>query len=348
MANATSLQTTAAVVLRLGGPEVLRVQPWEVPAPGPDEVRVRVEAAGISFADLLVMQGVHPERRKPPFVPGWDVVGQVESAGSQVNQVAVGERVAGLSIVGGWAEHAIVPGFRVVPVPASVEATEAVCLVMDYIVAYQMLTRKAKVQAGDTVLVQGAGGGVGTALMQLARSLEVRVLGTDRENKRAHVEAMGATLIDFETEDVVDRCRELTGGRGVEAAFDGIGATAPTSLRAVRRGGTLVWFGMVTMLSGGQRDLPKMARTAAVVGAVLAPNMVPGGKRTVFYSIQVLAKKHPDWYQQDLADLLQMLVDGQIKPKLAAVWKLDDAPGAAEGPAHGALPGKQVIAMASA
>ena len=161
----------------------------------------------------------------------------------------------------------------------------------DYIVAYQMLTRKAQVQAGDTVLVQGAGGGVGTALMQVAATMDVRVLGSDRSNKRAHVEAMGATLIDFETEDVVQRCRQVTGGRGVGAAFDGIGATAPTSLRALRRGGTLVWFGMVTMLSGGQRDPLKMAKTVAVTGAALAPNLVPGGKRTVFYSIQVLAKK---------------------------------------------------------
>jgi NADPH2:quinone reductase len=102
---------------------------------------VQAEAAGISFADLLVMQGVHPERRKPPFVPGWDVVGEVESVGSGVDHVSVGDRVGGLSIVGGWAEHAVVPGLRVVGVPRSVEATAAVCLVMDYIVAYQMLTR---------------------------------------------------------------------------------------------------------------------------------------------------------------------------------------------------------------
>ena len=327
---------------------MLRVRSWWVRAPGPDEVRVRVEAAGLSFADLLVMQGVHPERRKPPFVPGWDVVGEVEAVGSAVRHVTVGDRVAGLSIVGGWAEHAILPGSRVVAVPGSVEPTEAVCLVMDYIVAYQMLTRKAQVQAGDTVLVQGAGGGVGTALMQVAATMDVRVLGSDRSNKRAHVEAMGATLIDFETEDVVQRCRELTGGRGVEAAFDGIGATAPTSLRALRRGGTLVWFGMVTMLSGGQRDPLKMAKTVALTGAALAPNLVPGGKRTVFYSIQVMAKKHPDWYKHDLTVLLQMLADGQIAPKIAAVWKLDDVPAAAEGLAHNAVPGKQITAVAPA
>ncbi len=299
----TAIEVVGAVVPRLGGPEVLTVQPWQIPVPAADEVRIRVEAAGISFADLLVMQGVHPERRKPPFVPGWDVVGEVES-------------------------------------------TSAVCVVMDYIVAYQMLTRSAQVQTGDTVLFQGVGGGVGTAFMQVAHTLGVKVLGTDREKKRAHIEAHGATLIDFETEDVVQRCRELTAGRGVEAAFDGVGDTATASLRAVRRGGRLVWFGMVTMLSSGRRDLAKIAKTASLVGAVFAPNLVPGGKRTSLYSIQLLARIHPDWYRQDVAALLRMLVEGDIEPRIAKVWSLSEAPAAADGLAHGALPGKQVISFA--
>jgi len=346
MQTVEPITSTAVVVPRLGGPEVLEVRPWEVSAPGPDEVRVRVDAAGISFADLLVMQGVHPERRKPPFVPGWDVVGEVDSVGSGVDHVAVGDRVAGLSIVGGWAEHVIVPGFRVVRVHVSVEPLAAVCLVMDYVVAHQMLTRSAAVQAGDTVLIQGAGGGVGTALMQLAATMDVRVLGTDREAKREHLEAAGATLIDFETEDVVGRCRELTGGRGVEAAFDGIGTTAAASLGAVRRGGTLVWFGMVNFLSGGRRDVASIAKTLATVMSVFGRNLVPGGKRTTVYSIQRLAEKHPGWYQEDLSLLLSMLAEGRIRPQIAAEWTLEDVPAAVAGLAHGALAGKQVINLA--
>lgn len=226
----------------------LTVGPWDVAAPQPDEVRVRVEAAGISFADLLIMQGLHAERRTPPFVPGWDVVGEVESVGTHVGRVAVGDRVAALSIVGGWAEHVIVPGFRVVP---------------------------------------------------------------------------------------------------VQAAFDGIGATAPGSLRAVRRGGTFVWFGIVTMLSRGQRDAGKIAKTTGVVVSVFGRNVVPGGKRVKFYSIQMLAKKHSDWYREDLSTLLTMLADGQIAPKIATAWKLDEVAAAAEGLAQGSLPGKQVIAVAT-
>lgn len=340
------MTTTGAVAVRHGGPEVLEVGPWMLPDPAPDDVRIRIEAAGISFADLLVMQGVHPERRKAPFVPGWDVVGEVEAIGSAVTDVAVGDRVAGLSIVGGWAQQVLVPAARVLPVPPSLESTRAVCLVMDYVVGYQMLTRLAHVQAGDTVLVQGAGGGVGTALMQLARTMGVWVLGTDRAGKRGHIEAAGATLIDFESEDVVARCRELTGGRGVEAGFDGIGTTALTTLEAIRRGGTLVWYGSITFLTEGRRDPRKIARTAATVAGAFAPNLLPGGKRTSFYSIQMLARKHPEWYRSDLGTLLDMLVAGEIDPQIAAVWKLDEVPTALAGFTHGARSGKQVIAVA--
>ncbi|MDH3725389.1 MAG: zinc-binding dehydrogenase [Thermoleophilia bacterium] len=343
---AAPLPSTAAVATRYGGAEVLEVTTWPVVGPRRREVRVRVEAAGISFADLLMCQGLHPERRRAPFVPGWDVVGEVESVGPDVHDISVGDRIAGLSIVGGWAEHALVPRSRIVPVPAQLEATSAVCVVMDYIVAYQMLTRSAPVRRADTVLIQGAGGGVGTALMQLARTMGIRVLGTDREKKRSHIESEGGILIDFEHEDVLTRCRELTDGHGADAAYDGIGATARQSLKAVRPGGRLIWFGMVSLLSAtGRRDLPRSVRTAFNLAPVFAHNLLPMGKRTSLYSIQMLAKKHPDWYRADLSALLQMLANDEIEPRIAKVWSLGEVPAAIARLARGSLPGKQVVAV---
>ena len=338
----------AVVLTRHGGPEALEVRPWEVPPPGSKEVRVRVEAAGISFADLLICHGLHPERRRTPHVPGWDVLGIVESVGSDVTGVRVGERVASLPIVGGWAEHAVVRADWVVPVPATLASTTAICVVFDYVVAYQMLTRSTEARRGDTVLLQGAGGGVGTAFMQVARELGVRVLGTDREAKRTHIEAQGGIPIDFEHEDVAARCRELTEGRGVDCAYDGIGASARTSLQALRPGGRLVWFGMVTLLSRGARDWRSSAKTLGNVALAFAGNLRPRGKRTSFYSIQVLGRRHPDWYRNDLATLLAMLAEGKLAPQIAAVLTLEEVPAALANLAGHGPPGKQVIAVAPA
>ncbi len=346
------LTSAAVVAARNGGPEVLQVRPWTVPPPGPDEVRIRVEAAGISFADLAICQDMHPERyfpkrRRPPLVPGWDVVGVIESVGSRVQDVQVGQRVAALTIVGAWAEHAVVPAAWVVPVPPQLASTTAVSLVLDYVTAYQMLTRSVSLRRGDTVLIQGAGGGTGTALLQLARHLGVRALGTGREAKRAHIESQGGILIDYEHEDVAQRARQLTAGRGVDCVFEGIGATARTSLRALRPGGRLVWYGMVTVLSGGRRDWGGTAKMAGILALALLGNLRPGGKRTSLYSIQWLARRHPEWFRADLTTLLAMLAADEIAPHIAAVRTLDEVPAALLSLAGHGPPGKQVVAIAA-
>jgi NADPH2:quinone reductase len=295
-------------------------------------------------------QGLHPERyfprrRRTPLVPGWDVVGVVESVGSRVSHPQVGQRVAALSIVGGWAEHTVVPAAWTVPVPAELASTTAVCLVLDYVTAYQMLTRSTATRRRDTVLIQGAAGGVGTALLQLARLLGARSLGTAREAKRAYIESEGGVLIDFEHEDVAKRARALTGGRGVDAAFEGVGATARISLRALRPGGRLVWFGNLTMLSGGARDWRGSATMAGDLVLALLGNARPGGKRTSLYSIQWLARRHPDWFRADLAALMAMCAGNEIAPRIAAVRTLDEVPAAIRSLAGHAPPGKQVIAI---
>jgi NADPH:quinone reductase-like Zn-dependent oxidoreductase len=181
--------------------------------------------------------------------------------------------------------------------------------------------------------------------MQVARRLGVGVLGTDRETKRAHIEAQGGVLIDFEHEDVANRCRELTDGRGVDYAYDGIGASARTSLRALRPGGRLVWFGMITLLSRGERDWRSSAKTVGNTVLAFAENLRPGGKRTSFYSIQMLARRHPGWYRDDLAALFAMLADGKLAPHVAAVLSLAEVPAALANLAGCGPPGKQVIAV---
>ena len=340
----SDLWTRGVVATARGGAEVVAVQPVRIDEPAVDEVRVKVEAAGISHADLLMMQGVHPERRRPPFVPGWDVVGVVDRVGSGVDAFRVGDRVAALTISGGWAELAVAPAARTVVVPDGLDPAEAVCAVMDGVVAYQMLTRTAAVNPGDVVLVQGGGGGVGTALLHMASALGVQVLATDRASKREALEARGATAIDFEREDVVERCRNLTNDQGVNAVFDGVGRTMADSYAALDPTGTVVLYGLTGFLRAGRRNLRGILATTTAGAAVLLRSLLPGNRRRVqIYSIQKLAQAHPDWYRADLAAVLAMLADGRLEPFRPKTVTAEQISGAMADLAAGTATGKQVL-----
>ena len=166
------------VVTRYGGPEELRLVEEECPEPKDGEVRVRVLAAGVSLPDVLAREGVHPETPQVPFTPGWDLVGVVDRVGAGVSGIAPGQTVAAMPIHGAYAEYVCLPQTEFVPVPSGLDPAEAVSVVLNYITAYQMLDRSAKVKPGQRVLIHGASGGVGTALLQLGRLAGVEMYGT--------------------------------------------------------------------------------------------------------------------------------------------------------------------------
>src|SRR5262245_49498925 len=163
------MRHTRIVVNQYAGPDALQVLEEECPEPRDGEARVRVLAAGVSLPDLMMREGVHPETPKLPFTPGWDLVGVVDRLGSGASGVAPGDVVAALPIFGAYAEYVCLPASDLVPVPAGLDAGEAVSLVLNYVTAYQMLHRSAKVRTGQRALVHGAAGGVGSALLQLGR-----------------------------------------------------------------------------------------------------------------------------------------------------------------------------------
>src|SRR5512136_1605411 len=161
------MRHTRVIVTHYGGPEALRVVEEECPEPKDGEVRVRVLAAGVSMPDIMAREGIHPETPKVPFTPGWDLVGEVDRLGGGISGVELGQAVAAMPISGAYAEFICLPQRELVPVPSGLDAAEAVSLVLNYITAYQMLQRSAKVRPGQRVLIHGAAGGVGTALLQL-------------------------------------------------------------------------------------------------------------------------------------------------------------------------------------
>jgi NADPH:quinone reductase-like Zn-dependent oxidoreductase len=309
------------LITKKGGPEVLEVVEREAPEPGPGEVRVKVLATGVAFADVMMRHGLYPGVPNFPFTPGYDLVGEVEDLGPNVSGMAVGQRVAALTQIGAYAQYVSLPAGELVRVPAGVDAAEATCLPLNYVTAYQMLFRVAKVKPGERILVHGAAGGVGTAMLQLGRLQSLEMYGTASAGKHDLVSGLGATPIDYKAEDFVERVRTLTGD-GMDAVFDPIGgAHVARSFSTLRRGGRLVGYGLSSDLASG---VSFVALAATTFGRIALWNTLPNGKRATFYTIYTLKRKHPEWFREDLALLLGLLAEGRIQPIVAERLPLEE------------------------
>jgi NADPH2:quinone reductase len=238
------------VVTRHGGPDVLQMIEENIPEPQTGEVRVKVQAAGVSAYDLMFRSsGWLPGTPRVPFTLGVDVVGVVDKLGEGVSTVESAQMVAGATFaldgLGGYAKFICLPESDLVPVPSGVDPTEAVCVVANYLTAHMALHRVANVYSGERVLIHGAAGGVGTALLELGKLAGLELYGTASKHNHELVSALGATPIDYRSENFVKRIRTLTGD-GADVVFDPIGGARQLwrSHRAVRKGGRLVWFGV--------------------------------------------------------------------------------------------------------
>jgi NADPH2:quinone reductase len=307
------------VVTAFGGPDMLKHIEEDLPEPGPAEIRVKVLAAGVSFADVLMRRGLYPGTPPPPFTPGYDLVGDIDFLGSEVTQFALGQRIGAMVVRGAYSRFAIVPAAFLVPVPESLDPAEAVCLILNYVTAYQMLHRIAKVSAGQRILIHGAAGGVGTALLQLGALHGLTMYGTASKSKQDAVVSAGGVPIDYRAEDFSKRVRELSRD-GVDAVFDAVGGTNWwRSYRLVRRGGALVCYGVSAAVTHG-----KIAGAGSfLLMAVL--KLIPDGRRCVWYNVTNLRKKRPEWFQADLKTLLDLLSQQKIKPLIASRLPLREA-----------------------
>jgi NADPH:quinone reductase-like Zn-dependent oxidoreductase len=307
-------------ISQFGGPEVLQVvDETAVPEPGPGEVRIKVLAAGTGFTDAFIRRGRYPDfKGPPPFTPGYELVGLVEKTGPGVAAPQEGQTVADLCVVGGYAQYAIRPAQFLVPVPDGVDPAEAVCIPLAYLTAFQMLTRYRPLSAGATILVIGASGSVGTALLDLARHFGLKAIGTASAANLAVIERFGATAIDYRAGDFVAAVHKLTqgraGGPGVDAVFDAIGgAHFARSFACLARGGLLVGYGSQTMAVGGEGLL------SAGLGLLRlqlwgALSFLFGGRRAAWYSITARRKTHPEEFKADMGALFALLRDGAIHP----------------------------------
>jgi NADPH:quinone reductase-like Zn-dependent oxidoreductase len=319
-----------------GGPEVLEVLRREPPRPAAGEVLVRVEATGVSFAEVQMLRGRYFNQPRFPFVPGYDLVGTVTEIDEGVDGELLGQRVAALTETGAWTDHVVLDVEKLAPVPEGIDSSEAVAVVTNGVTAWQMLHRVARVRAGQTVLVHGAAGGVGTLLVQLARLSGAQVIGTASAAKQEAVRALGAIPVDYRNEDVPARVREIA-PVGVAAVFDHIGGPGLVdSWRMLGHGGTLISYGSASTLEGTRHRLRPYL---PIFGRILLWNTMPNGKRATFYYV----KRWPKYFRGDLKRVFALLAEGEIDARVARRLPLEKADEALALLASGKVSGKVVL-----
>lgn len=349
------------IVDHYGGPEALKVVDDDAPRPAAGEVCVRVLAAGVSFTDSQLRAGTYLGVPRPPFTPGYEVVGVVEEVGPGCTRLRVGDRVASLTVWGAYAERVCVREAEAVEVPHDFDPAQVTSLVLTYMTAYQLLHRMAKARSGESVLVHGAAGRVGTAILELGALEGLHLYGTASARDRAAVERYGAVAIDYQHEDFLARVRELTGD-GVDVALDGLGgALSLRSFRALNANGRLVVFGHYSTLADGRKSWRGWAQwygataTVALLGAV-------SRRKVMAYRIQRLHKGHQwvpmsfgrapvvgggprnaVWFREDFQALLALLRADKIHPVVAERLPLADARRAHELLGSSAAKGKLVL-----
>jgi NADPH2:quinone reductase len=343
------MRHTRVIVTHYGGPDALEVVEEECPEPKNGEVRVRVVAAGVALPDIMARQGIHPETPPVPYTPGWDLVGEVERLGNGVSGLELAQIVAAMPIHGAYAEFVCLPQSELVPVPTGLDAAKAVSVILNYITAYQMLHRSAKVKPGQRVLFHGASGGVGTALLQLGRLAELEMYGTCSSRGAPTVSELGGIPIDYRHQDFVEEIRRLT-SEGVDAVFDPIGGPHLWHSReALRPGGRVVGYGNTTALRGEGLGSAITGRRNRLHGIpiyalyIAGGWLLPGRKRIIPYSIQTLKRLRPALFRQDLIALLGLLQQEKIKPLIAQQFPLAEARRAQELLEKGGVIGKIVL-----
>jgi NADPH2:quinone reductase len=278
----------------------------------------------------------------PPYSPGKELVGVVDKLGDGVSTLELGQTVAiclDQKTFGAYSEYICAPETGMTPAPPGLDPAEAVCLVANYAVAYQVLHRAAQVAPGERVLIHGAAGGIGTALLQLGQLAELEMYGTASTGKQELVANLGATPIDYKKQDFVERIFRLTGD-GVDVVCDSIGGSyVRRSYKTLRRGGRLVIFGGVSFATEG---MLKMLWNNMVLNKIL--NFIPDKKATMNYIMRGGAKNHsrPEWYPQDLSKLFDLLAQKKIKPVVTRM-PLAEAARAHELIGNAAVNGKIVL-----
>ncbi len=316
-------------ITRTGRPEVLQVREAPDPAPRDGEVRVRVEASGINFADIMGRMGVYPDLPPIPVVPGYEVAGRIDAVGPGVDQSWIGRDVIAMTRFGGYADVVCAPLKQIFPRPAGLSALEGAAIPVNYFTAWQLVVVMGALKANETVLIHSVGGGVGIAATQIAKHIGARVIGTASAAKHGEMRALGVDhLIDYRTEDFETRTREISGGRGVELILDAVGGESwKKGYRVLAPTGRLGMFGASSLVSGKQRSvLSMLSMIAKTPWFQFNPPGLMNANKGVFGVNLGHMWGEIDRLREWGDTLVELAAKGVIKPKVAASFTFDDAP----------------------
>ncbi len=337
---ATAVATNQRIILtNTNTADALQLIEEPLPQPAAGEVRVRVTASGVAFADIMCRQGMYPTMPKLPFTPGYDCVGSVDKLGDGVADLKTGQTVGALlPKFGANANYICVPAPLLVPMPEEIDPAAGTAVILNYLTAHRLLTISAKAQPGERILVHSAAGGVGTAVLQIGKILGLDMYGTASAGKLDLVRSLGATAIDYKNEDFAERMRVLA-PEGIDIVIDPVGGkTMQQSYKLLRSGGRLVSSCFMSAAGGGTRAiLPNFGRLAWY-------GIWPDGKKGFFFGdTPSHAQKDNAWYRETLALLFAWLSDGRIQPIIGAKFPLAETAKAQHMLETGAVQGKIIL-----
>jgi NADPH:quinone reductase-like Zn-dependent oxidoreductase len=315
-------------ISKAGSPEVLVVKEAADPQPGAGEMRVRVQASGVNFADVMGRLGLYPDLPRIPVVPGYEVAGRVDEIGEGVDASWIDRDVFALTRFGGYADAVCVPQAQVFPRPPNMSAQEGASIPVNYLTAWQLVVVMGALKAGETVLIHSAGGGVGIAATQIAKHIGARVIGTASAAKHGELRALGVDqLIDYRNDDFEERARQITGGRGVELILDAVGGDSlKKGYRLLAPTGRLGMFGVssaATNKTGGY--LGMVTALAQTPWVQFNPLSLMNANKGVFGVNLGHMWGEVDRMRRWMDQLMGLWEQGAIKPKIAQVFTFDEA-----------------------
>ena len=316
----------AAVVTRLGPPEVFALREMPDPEPAEGQVRIRVAAVGVNFADILARMGLYPGTPKPPFVPGLELSGTIEKAGKGVAASRVGERVLALTSFGAYVERAVVPAARAIPTPQAMSLEEAAALPVNYLTAYHMIFRMGNLQPGERILIHGAAGGVGLAAIQLAKIARAEIFGTASASKFDFLRQWGVTnLVDYTKQDFETEIRRMTGEEGLDMVLDAVGGKSfAKSYRLLRPCGRLLIYGFSTSARGKSRNAARALVEFLRTKRYHPLNLMRDNKAVIGVHLGRMVSRS-EILAEALRTLFRLYGEGKIRPHIGRIFPLAEA-----------------------